>query len=75
MKTIVITQEQMEVIQEYLDGKIGMFTATDHQMEVMSGIIKSATALLEELDAYEELDEDNDTIRWYLKKYNEQQEN
>lgn len=75
MKTIVITQEQMEVIQEYLDGKIGMFTATDHQMEVMSGIIKSATALLEELDAYDELDEDNDTIRWYLKKYNEQQEN
>lgn len=75
MGKIVITQEQMEVIQEYLDGKIGMFTATDHQMEVMSGIIKSATALLEELDAYDELDEDNDTIRWYLKKYNEQQEN
>lgn len=75
MEKIVITQEQMEVIQEYLDGKIGMFTATDHQMEVMSGIIKSATALLEELEAYDELDEDNDTIRWYLKKYNEQQEN
>lgn len=75
MEKIVITQEQMEVIQEYLDGKIGMFAATDHQMEVMSGIIKSATALLEELDAYDELDEDNDTIRWYLKKYNEQQEN
>lgn len=73
MKTIVITQEQMEVIQEYLDGKIGMFTATDHQMEVMSGVIDEATALLEELDAYDELDEDNDTIRWYITKYNEQQ--
>lgn len=73
MKTIVITQEQMEVIQEYLDGEIGMFTATDHQMEVMSGVIDEATALLEELDAYDELDENNDTIRWYLKKYNEQQ--
>lgn len=73
MKTIVITQEQMEVIQEYLDGKIGMFTATDHQMEVMSGVIDEATALLEELDAYDELDENNDTIRWYITKYNEQQ--
>lgn len=75
MKTIVITQEQMEVIQEYLDGEIGMFTATDHQMEVMSGVIEEATALLEELDAYDELDENNDTIRWYITKHNEQQGN
>lgn len=75
MKTIVITAEQMEVIQEYLDGKIGMFTATDHQMEIMSGVIEAATTLLDELDAYDELDENNDTIRWYLKKYNEQQDN
>lgn len=74
MKTIVITQEQMEVINEYLDGKIGMFTATDHQMEVMSEVIEAATSLLEELDAYDELDENNDTIKWYLKKYTEQTE-
>ena len=74
MKTIVITQEQMEVINEYLDGKIGMFTATDHQMEVMSEVIEAATSLLEELDAYDELDENNDTIKWYLKKYTEQAE-
>lgn len=74
MKTIIITQEQMEVINEYLDGKIGMFTATDHQMEVMSEVIEAATSLLEELDAYDELDENNDTIKWYLKKYTEQAE-
>lgn len=72
MKAIVITEEQMEVINEYLDGKIGMFTATDLQMKVMSEVIEAATSLLEELDAYDELDENNDTIKWYLKKYTEQ---
>ena len=66
MKTIVITAEQMEVIQEYLDGKIGMFTATDHQMEVMSGVIETATTLLDELDAYDELDENNDNTNHEL---------
>lgn len=72
MGKIEITQEQMEVINDYLEGKIGMFTATEHQMKVMSGIIESATALLEELDAYDELDDDSDTIKWYLAKYEAQ---
>lgn len=77
MKTIVITQEQMEVIQQHLKGEFGMFTATEHQMKVLSGVIKEAEALMEELDAYDDLDdiEDGDMVRWYLNKYNEQQGN
>ena len=74
MGKIEITQEQMEVINEYLEGKIGMFTATEHQMKVMSEVIKSATAMLEELNAYDELDDDSDTIKWYLAKYEAQKE-
>lgn len=77
MKTIVITAEQMEVIQQHLKGEFGMFTATDHQQKVLSEVINAADALLEELEAYDELDdiEDGDTVRWYLNKYNEQQGN
>lgn len=70
MDEIIITSEQMEVIQEYLDGKIDMFNATDHQMEVMMGIIDEAEALCEKLDAYKEVEAmpDGDLIRWYLTK-------
>lgn len=70
MDEIIITSEQMEVIQEYLDGKIDMFNATDHQMEVMMGIIDKAEALCEKLDAYKEVEAtpDCDLIRWYLTK-------
>ena len=69
MSKIVITPDQMEVIQEYLDGKIGMFNATPHQMEVMTAIIDRAKDLLDELDAYDELGENWDLIRWYMTKY------
>lgn len=74
MGKIEITQEQMEVIQQHLNGEFGMFTATDHQMKVLSEVIYDADKLMEELDAYDDLDdiEDGDTIRWYLNKYNEQ---
>lgn len=71
MKKIVITAEQMEVIQQHLKGEFGMFTATDHQMKVLSEVIYEADKLMEELDAYDDI-EDGDTIRWYLNKYNEQ---
>ena len=74
MKEVIITPEEMAVIQEYLDGKIGMFNATEHQMKVMSKVIDDAHALLDELDAYDELAEfpKMDMIRWYLTKANKQ---
>ena len=70
MADIIITSEQMEVIQEYLDGKIGMFNATEHQMEVMKQVIHDAEALLEEQNAYDELAAMPgwDLVRWYLSK-------
>lgn len=72
MSKIVITPTQMEVIQEYLDGRIGMFNATPRQMEVMTEIIDKAKDLLDKLDAYDELGENWDLIRWYMAKYQEQ---
>ena len=72
MKTIVITAEQMKVINEYLKGEIGMFTATEHQRNILTGLIDEARALMDELDAYDELDDD--LIKWYWDKYNSQKE-
>lgn len=71
MGKIIITDEQMEVINEYLEGEIGMFTATEHQMKVMTKVIDDAKALMEKLDAYDELDDD--LIRWYVDKYKAQE--
>lgn len=70
METKVLTPEQMAVVQEYLDGKIEMFTATEHQMKVLGGIISDAEKLCEETDAYDEVEktEDCDLIKWYLTK-------
>lgn len=70
MADIIITPEQMEVIQEYLDGKIGMFNATEHQMKVMTQVLDDAHALLDELNAYDELAAMPrwDLVRWYLSK-------
>lgn len=70
MEKVVITPEEMAVIQEYLDGKIGLFSATQHQMTVMSKVIDDAHALLDKLNAYDELAETPkmDMVRWYLSK-------
>lgn len=70
METKVLTPEQMAVVQEYLDGKIEMFTATEHQMKVLGDIISDAEKLCEETDAYDEVEEteDCDLIKWYLTK-------
>lgn len=68
MDKIVLTPEQREVIQEYLDGKIGMFNATEHQQKIIIQILDDAKALLNKLDAWDELGDNWDLIRWYLTK-------
>lgn len=68
MDKIVLTPEQREVVQEYLDGKIGMFNATEHQMNIIIQILDDAKALLNKLDAWDELGDNWDLIRWYLTK-------
>lgn len=68
MDKIVLTPEQREVIQEYLDGKIGAFNATEHQQKVLTQLLDDAKALLNKLDAWDELGDNWDLIRWYLTK-------
>lgn len=68
MSAKILTPEEKQVIREYLDGKIGAFDATEQQMKVMSKLLDDAKELLDELDAWDELGDNWDLIRWYITK-------
>jgi hypothetical protein len=75
MEKIILTPEQVTAIQQHLDGQVGMFTATQHQMDVLKPVINRAKELMLELDAFDEVFEsiDGDLLGWYLRKWQEQQ--
>lgn len=68
MGKIILTPEQKAVIQEYLDGKIGAFNATEEQQRLIIQILDDAKKLMKELDAWDELGDNWDMIRWYITK-------
>ena len=68
MDKIILRPEQREVIQEYLDGNIGAFSATEQQQLLMIEILDEATAVMKKLDAWDELGDNWDMIRWYITK-------
>lgn len=70
-KKIVLTAEEKEVIRQQLNGEFGAFTATPTQQQLIMGVTDKAESLLDELDAYDELD--GDLIQWYWDKYKAQE--
>ena len=74
MKKIVLTEKEIEVIQQQLNGEIEVHSATEEQQRVLMGVIDKANDLLDEEDAYEELEaQGNDLIDWYWKKSHAQE--
>ena len=72
MEKIVLTEKEIEVIDLFLSEKVDIETvATDEQKELLMGVTDRAEALMEELDAYDELDDN--LIKWYYDKYKAQQ--
>ena len=72
MDKIVLTEKEIEVIDLFLAEKVDIETvATDEQKELLMGVTDRAEALMEELDAYDELDDN--LIKWYYDKYKAQQ--
>ncbi len=72
MEKIVLTEKEIEVIDLFLAEKVDIETvATDEQKELLMGVTDRAEALMEELDAYDELDDN--LIKWYYDKYKAQQ--
>lgn len=72
MEKIVLTEKEIEVIDLFLAEKVDIETvATDEQKELLMGVTDRAEALMEELNAYDELDDN--LIKWYYDKYKAQQ--
>ena len=72
MEKIVLTEKEIEVIDLFLAEKVDIETvATDEQKELLMGVTDRAEALMEELNAYDELDDN--LIKWYYDKYKAQE--
>ena len=71
MNKIELTAEEIQVINQQLNGEIEVWNATDEQQKLLTGVLDKADELLEELDAYDELDEQygGDLVKWYYAKY------
>ena len=70
MGKIELTKEEIGVIELQLAEKIDIETATEEQKVLLMGVIDRAESLMDELNAYEELD--GNLIEWYYNKYKEQ---
>ena len=70
MKKIELTADEIKVIEQQLNGEIEVWSATDAQKEILTKVTNDAEALMDELDAYDELD--GDLIQWYYDKYKAQ---
>ena len=70
MKKIELTEKEIEVIGQQLAGEFDRVFAPDDDKAALMSVIDKAGALMEELDAYDELGDD--LILWFWNKYQEQ---
>lgn len=71
MKAIVLLADEIKVIDQQLKGEIEVWS--EEQQCLLTGVIDKANNLLDELDAYDELEnEGGDLIAWFYRKYQEQ---
>ena len=70
-KQIILSEEEIAVIEKQLKGGVGFEFENDREKEVMMELVDKADELIHELDAYDELD--GDLIAWYYNKYKAQQ--
>lgn len=67
---VELTKEELDLLKRQVKGKFNHWSATIEEEELMMGVIDKADKLMEELDAYDELD--GDLMAWYLAKYENQ---
>lgn len=70
MKKIELSADEIKVIEQQINGEIEISTATEEQQVLLTGVIDKAEALLDELDAYDEMGDD--LIKWFYDKYKSQ---
>lgn len=74
MKKIELSADEIKVIKQQLNGEIEVWHATDEQKKLLMGVIDKAHALMDELDAYDDLDNymEGGLIAWFYDKYKAQ---
>ena len=70
MKRIELTGLELQMLKLNVAREFYTLVATIEEVNAMNSVIKKAEDLMEELDAYVELDES--LMEWFLDKYNEQ---
>ena len=70
-KKIILTDEEIAVIEKQLKGELNAFFMEERERDLIDKVIDDATALMAELDAYDE--SGNNLIEWYYNKYKAQQ--
>lgn len=75
MERIELTKLQYDVAKKQIEGDFSTLTSTDEENKAMLEVIRMADSLMQELDAYDELDryQDMSMIHWFIDKYEEQQ--
>ena len=71
MKKIELSEKEIEVIRQQLAGEFDRVFAPEEDKAALMSVIDKADALMEELDAYDELGDD--LILWFWNKYQEQE--
>lgn len=71
MKKIELSADEIKTIKQQLNGEIEVWNATEEQQKHLTSVIDKAEALLDELDAYDEMGDD--MILWFWNKYKAQE--
>lgn len=74
MGKIELSAAEIKVIKQQLNGQIEIWSATEEQKVLLMGVIDKADALMDELDASDDLDDymEGGLIEWFYDKYKEQ---
>lgn len=76
MKTIVLTEKEIEVINGHLNGDFDHYTITKEQANIFNKVLNDADDFMRDEDLFDEIEDENfsDMIEWYYNKYLEQQQ-
>lgn len=72
MGKIELSEKQIQVIQDQLNGKIEVWSATEEQQKLLTEVIEMAENLLDTMP--EDYDFGDDLIKWFYDMYKRQDE-
>lgn len=72
MNKIELTELELKVLKQNVSGDFSPMNATEEEAAAMNSVLRKAEDLMDELEAYDELE--NSLMLWFLCKYESQAE-